>query len=152
VAYPFFFLTLNKQLARAAVGITAASLGLASLSCSSKSSSAPAGGDDAGTGAPEDAAVAALVPCDAALSFPTDGAAGTACGQCLEAMCASQLTECQMDCVCQTSVECLAANHNSYTGECMETALPAISAGNVGLMAVASCLLNCPACSDPDAN
>jgi hypothetical protein len=145
VAYPFFFLTLNKQLARAAVGITAAcSLFLA---CSSKSSSAPAGGDDASTGtgaetgAPEDAAAAPVTPCDAALSLPTDGGPGTACGQCIETNCATDLTTCQMDCVCQQSLECLVPNDNNYT-LCMNNALPAISAGDVGLMDVAACITN----------
>ena len=146
-------LTLNnKQLARAAVVITAAALGFA---CSSSSSGQPFNGDDATTGGDAGGAsgdvTAPSEPCDAAIVLPTGGATGAACGECLMAHCASDLATCQMtNCQCVTAIECLAANQDNYT-MCPD-ALPAIGAGNVGLTALAKCIVDsCTVCNDaPD--
>jgi hypothetical protein len=77
-------------------------------------------------------------PCDASIVLPTDGATGTACGKCIEDHCGSGLATCQLDCLCVSSIECLAANDNNYT-LCTD-ALAAIGAGNPGLTVVARCI------------
>jgi len=131
------FLTLKKLSVMAAVGTTAAAF---SFACSS-SSPAPSGAfDDAGATAAndsgegedvQDAAMAPLVPCDAALVLPKSSAAASACSQCLQTNCMPDLAKCE-DCLCTSAVECLAANHNDYVNACPQ-ALAAIGAGNVGL-------------------
>lgn len=81
-------------------------------------------------------------PCDASIALPTDGSTGTACGKCIEDHCASGLATCQLDCLCVSSIECLAVNNDNYT-LCAD-ALSAIGAGNPGLTAVAGCIaMNC---------
>jgi hypothetical protein len=77
-------------------------------------------------------------PCDASIRLPTDGGTGTACGLCLEQHCASALAMCQLDCLCVSSIECLAVNANNYT--LCQDALAAIGAGNAGLTAAAGCI------------
>jgi hypothetical protein len=144
------------------VSITAASVAFA---CSSSSSSAPPGhaSDDAsanhdtGSQLPseagsddtsEDAPAQSTGPCDASIAFPADGGAGTACGACLENKCSSELGTCQDDCLCVTSIECLAVNGNNYT--LCNDALSAIFAVNKGLTALAACITNsCPMQCNP---
>jgi hypothetical protein len=77
-------------------------------------------------------------PCDASIVLPTDGSTGTPCGQCIKAHCASALATCQLDCLCVSSIECLAVHNDNYT-LCAD-ALSAIGAGNPGLTAVAGCI------------
>jgi len=120
------------------VSITAASVAFA---CSSSSSSAP-------PGHASDDASASTGPCDASIAFPADGGAGTACGACLENNCSSELATCQDDCLCVTSIECLAVNGNNYT--LCNDALSAIFAVNKGLTALAACITNsCPMQCNP---
>jgi hypothetical protein len=128
------------------------------LACSSSSGSpggsmGDGGGDDArteggGGNSAEGGAEADLDsatssgPCDASIVLPTDGSTGTACGRCIEDHCASGLATCQLDCLCVSSIECLAVNNDNYT-LCAD-ALSAIGAGNPGLTAVAGCIaMNC---------
>jgi len=74
---------------------------------------------------------------------------GAACGQCLQSKCASDLTACQNDCLCVSSITCLAANNDLYV-KC-EAALSAIGAGNRGLTDLAACIVsNCPVCNETD--
>jgi hypothetical protein len=150
---------LNKIATLAAVCSTAAAVVLA---CSSSTTAPPfqsgddasmtgSGGDAAGTG--DDASMEAsgpVVPCDAAIVLPTGTATGGACGDCLMKNCMPALTTCQNDCVCVSSVECLAVNVDNYT-LCPE-ALSAIGAGNEGLKAIAACIPPmCPVCNEqPD--
>jgi hypothetical protein len=147
-------LSSNRLWAWAAVSVTAAALGFA---CSSSSSGQPfnAGGDDAsgasssgsgdaaggdgGGGAPQDSSTPS-VPCDASIVFPVGAAMGAACGQCLQAMCASDLAQCQDDCTCVSSIECLAMNADLYV--MCPGALAAIGMGNPGLMALAACIVS----------
>jgi hypothetical protein len=142
-----------KALISAAVASTAA---VVAFACSSSSSPPPAGqsSDDAavadtgatqdgttgdGEGAPDDAAVTMSTPCDAGASLPGDGGTGYACGACLKANCAPQLTECQQSsCLCVASVECLVTHDNNYT-LCTDTAMVAIFSDQ-GLIDAAACL------------
>jgi hypothetical protein len=56
---------------------------------------------------------------------------------------------CEGDCVCVSSLECLAVNENNYT--LCPDALTAIGAGNPGLTAVAGCLaMSCVAVCNPN--
>jgi hypothetical protein len=49
---------------------------------------------------------------------------------------------CQLDCLCVSSIECLAVQGDNYT--LCPDALSAIGAGNPGLTAVAACIaMNC---------
>jgi len=74
---------------------------------------------------------------------------GAACGQCLQSKCASDLTACQNDCLCVSSITCLADNNDLYV-KC-EAALSAIGAGNRGLTDLAACIVsNCPVCNETD--
>lgn len=150
-------LSSNRLWAWAAVSVTAAALGFA---CSSSSSGQPfnpgntddassgtssgsgdAAGGDGGGSAPEDSSTPS-VPCDASIVFPVGTAMGAACGQCLQTMCTSDLAKCQDDCLCVSSINCLAVNADNYT-MCPD-ALSAIGAGNLGLMTLAACLVsNC---------
>jgi hypothetical protein len=71
---------------------------------------------------------------------------GAACGECLAMKCASQLAACQNDCLCVSSIDCLAANMDNYT-VCPD-ALSAIGAGNCGLTGLAACIVgSCPVCN-----
>jgi len=101
-----------------------------------------------GQGALDDAAVMTSNPCDAGAAFPGDGGTGYACGACLKANCAPQLTECQQSsCLCVASIECLVTHDNNYT-LCMDTALAA-SFSDQGLIDLAHCLtLSCLAVCD----
>ncbi|MGH7434726.1 MAG: hypothetical protein ACRENE_03550 [Polyangiaceae bacterium] len=149
----------------AAVCLGSLMAGLACSSSSSSSNGAMEGGasDDAATeggGSPgseastesgaedsQDASTAAPT-CDAAIVLPTDGSTGTACGQCIAAHCVSELALCQPDCLCASSIQCLAVHDDNYT-LCMG-ALAAIGAGNAGLTAVAGCIaMNCVSVCNP---
>jgi hypothetical protein len=155
------FLTLNRLMALAAVSVTAAAVGFA---CSSTSSGAPfmipapagdAAAADGAVGTSDDAsedapATPPVVPCDAAIDLPTDGATASACSKCLEANCMPALAICEKDCVCTQGIECLAANSINYT--LCPTAMSAIGAGNAGLTALGQCIpMSCQLCYDvPD--
>ena len=85
--------------------------------------------------------------CDAALRFQPDSAAGTACTKCLQTNCASELTACQSDCLCASSVECLAVNQFSYSQACT-SAMSAIFAQDPGLTNVQGCMTQkCALCT-----
>ena len=111
--------------------------------------SGSATGTEAGVDAEPDASTSSDL-CDASILLPADGSAGTECGQCLETHCATSLATCQLDCMCASSIECLAIHDDNYT-LCPE-ALSAIGAGNAGLTAVASCIaMSCiSACNATD--
>jgi hypothetical protein len=149
----------------AAVCLASLMAGLACSSSSGSSGGSPGdgGGDDAsteggGTSGPEASAEAgvedvqdssaAAPTCDAAIILPTDGSTGSACGKCIEAHCASELAMCRPDCLCVSSIQCLAVNDDNYT-LCMD-ALSVIGAGNAGLTAVAGCIaMNCISVCNP---
>jgi len=149
------FLDLKKLSVLAAVGTTAAALGFA-CSSSSPTPSTGAGEEagiavasEAGEDAQEEAAVAPLVPCDAALVLPTNSAAASACSQCLQKNCMPDLAMCT-DCACISAIECLAANNDNYPMYCPQ-ALSAIGAGNPGLTALAGCIpMFCSVCNGTD--
>jgi hypothetical protein len=138
----------------AAVGTTAAAFGFACSSSSpAPSSSGPA--EDAAATPPtsdaaedaQDAAPAPLPACDAALVLPMNSAAVSACSQCLQTNCMSDLAMCT-DCSCISAIECLAANNDNYSMSCPQ-ALSAIGMGNPGLMALAACIpMHCSVCND----
>ena len=134
--------------------------------CSASSGGAPAAGGDDGGGTrdgatspgddsgliaegatPDGPADSGAMPlsCDgsvSSISFPTGTAPGAACAQCLQTKCASALTTCAPDCLCASSVACLASHEDNYT--LCPDALSAIGAGNPGLTAVAGCIpMNC---------
>ena len=160
----------SRLFAWLAVGLAAASLGLA---CSSSSPAKPqgddAGGSDDATGSnddsgqvseastddgggSDDAPAPMAIMCDAAIKFPASGA-GSACGACITKNCMTELGVCHNDpngCLCTTSIECLAKNANNYT-LCAD-ALSAIGAGDDGLTMLAACITShCMApCSPTD--
>jgi hypothetical protein len=111
------------------------------------------GGDAAGGG--NDAAEepsGPVVPCDAAIVLPTSGgAAGAACGACIESKCMKELQTCGDDCVCVSGIECVVPTRTFNFTLCAE-AMSALGAGNVGLMGIAGCVAsNCQVCFNPDA-
>jgi hypothetical protein len=119
----------EKWLARAA-GTLAVAL---AVGCSSKSSGGggDASSDDGGSQSSGDGGCGAI-------ELPMDAAAAAACSTCLTANCSAELATCSTDCVCVSGVECLAANLDNAT--LCPSALSALGAGNVGLMAIGACL------------
>jgi hypothetical protein len=110
------------------------------MGCSSKSGGTGGSGDGAASdsGSDDGGSVSSGDGNCGAIELPMDAAAAAACSMCLTANCSAELATCGMDCVCVSGVECLAANMDNAT--LCPSALAALGAGNVGLMAIGACL------------